>query len=97
MHDKEESSQSLRQCLRCSGLMQAGFLHAQQQTFPLEWVALIEELNGPEGENVYGLGQRARRSRELRNRLDASRHRVTAFKCAACGSIELVAAMAVQP
>lgn len=92
MQGKEEDPQAPRRCLRCSGTMKAGFVNAEQQTFPLEWVELIEELNGPEGENVYGVGERARRSRELRDRLDASRRRVTAFRCAGCGSVELVAA-----
>ena len=81
----------LLKCLRCSSAMLPGFLSVQQQSFPFEWVMQLAELNGPDGRNVYGWGDDARRSSGQRLQIEASRRRVTAMRCEGCGMIELKA------
>lgn len=76
-------------CLRCSCEMVPGLLDLRQQPFPLEWLKMIPELNGPGGRNVYGWGADAARSSDQRRAVDQSRLRVVALRCPECGTLEL--------
>jgi hypothetical protein len=61
----------------------------RQQSFPLEWVMQIPELNGPGGKNVYGWGADAARSSDQRREVEKSRRPVIAMRCPECGMLQL--------
>ena len=77
--------------------MVPGKLDIRQHPFPIEWVAQIDELNGPEGRNVFGWGPEAKRSEALRREVEASRRIVSALRCTTCGTLELRATAADAP
>ena len=69
--------------------MQEGRLNVKRQTFPIEWIAIIPGLNGPQGKNVVGWGSDAQASKIEREQLEKSRRPISAWRCVRCGRLEL--------